>query len=151
MIDMIELDHALEVMNMEGLRRTPQRAAVIEALVDNREHPTAETIWATVRNGMPSISLSTVYSTLRELESLGLIQYVPDDEALRIDPDVSAHAHLSCTVCGKVFDLPDHGATNEVREVAAGQGHKVDRAAVVLQGVCATCLRAGHSQQFLES
>ena len=70
---MLELDAALESLIRAGLRRTPQRIAIIDALADDRAHPTAETLWETVRARMPGISLSTVYDTLHELESLGLI------------------------------------------------------------------------------
>lgn len=148
---MLHLDHALEALSLAGLKRTPQRIAVIEALVDDRTHPTVEDVWAAVRARMPNISKSTVYATLRELESLGLIQYVPDDEAMRVDPDVAPHAHLTCEVCGHVHDVSDEGASDGVREAAERDGHKVERVSIVAKGVCAGCSHRGHSRQFLES
>lgn len=148
---MLELDAALESLSRAGLRRTPQRIAIIDALVDDRTHPTAETLWETVRARMPGVSLSTVYDTLHELESLGLIQYVPNDDAVRIDPDVSPHAHLTCAACGKVADIPDEGATETAREAASRLGHKVERVSVILDGICSSCTRRRRGRHVRES
>jgi Fe2+ or Zn2+ uptake regulation protein len=139
---MLDLTHALEALSRAGLRRTPQRIAVIEVLAGNRDHPTAEAIWSAVRQQMPSVSLSTVYSTLNELESLGLIQQVADDP-MRVDPDVSVHAHLLCRVCGSLVDVPDDGAVAVASGSAERAGHAVESVTVGVTGVCASCRRKG--------
>lgn len=141
-IPMIEMSHALEALSRAGLRRTPQRIAVIEALIDNRSHPTVEMVWARVREAMPSVSLSTVYGTLRELESLGLLSYVSQDP-LRVDPDVAVHAHLSCATCGRVIDVPEAGAIEAVRLQAEHLGHTVEKVGISVSGVCGDCRRQG--------
>jgi Fur family peroxide stress response transcriptional regulator len=147
----IEFDDALAALSRAGLKRTPQRIAVIESLVGNRSHPTVDDVWSTVRQGMPSISKSTVYATLRELESLGLIQYVPDDEAVRVDPDVVSHAHFTCEACGRVYDIEDGGLTDEIRDAVERRGHTIDRAGIVLRGTCASCARGGRDRRTLHA
>ena len=137
---MEDLGHALETLSRAGLRRTPQRVAVIEALIGNTSHPTVEAVWSLVREHMPSISLSTVYATVRELESLGLIQRVGEDP-LRYDPDVGVHIHLTCEICGRIVDVPDEGAEDVARDVAQRHGHTVERVTVTLGGTCDRCRR----------
>jgi Fur family peroxide stress response transcriptional regulator len=135
---MLDLERALEALSRAGLRRTPQRVAVIESLVGDHSHPTAETVWERVRMQLPSLSLSTVYATLRELESLGLVQRVSDDP-LRVDPDAATHAHLTCEICERVVDVPDEGADEAAREAGRRDGHTVRRIVVSLDGVCDRC------------
>jgi len=57
-----------------GLRVTPQRQRIFEILAASTTHPTAEAVYAAVRHDMPTISLKTVYETLKELVELGEIQ-----------------------------------------------------------------------------
>ena len=47
-----------------GLKLTPQRLAILDYLKENREHPSAEMIFKSVREKFPTISFSTVYNTL---------------------------------------------------------------------------------------
>src|SRR5437868_6461595 len=89
-----------------GRKVTPQREAVFRALVGNDEHPTAETVHATVTADLPSVSLRTVYQVLNDLSEMGEIHALElGTGAARFDPNVDAHHHLVCTSCGKVRDL----------------------------------------------
>ena len=90
-----------------GRKITPQRQAVFRALAGNEHHPTAETIHAAVVAELPMVSLRTVYQVLNDLADLGELQVLDlGTGAARFDPNVDAHHHLVCTVCGKVRDVP---------------------------------------------
>ena len=54
-----------------GLKVTPQRQAVFQALHGSRVHPTAESIHAAVVAELPMVSLRTVYQTLNDLTAMG--------------------------------------------------------------------------------
>ena len=54
-----------------GLAVTPQRLAIIEALLGSAEHPRADEIFAAVRRRHPTISLATVHRTLETLCDIG--------------------------------------------------------------------------------
>ena len=56
-----------------GLSVTHQRMAIYGALANSEEHPSAERIFARVRQAYPTLSLATVYKTLETLEGIGLI------------------------------------------------------------------------------
>src|SRR5680860_1181880 len=56
-----------------GLKTTPQRTAIYDALLRSTAHPTAEDLFAQVAPQFPMMSLNTVYYTLGVLRTSGLI------------------------------------------------------------------------------
>jgi Fe2+ or Zn2+ uptake regulation protein len=121
-----------------GLKATPQREAVFRALVDQVDHPTAESIHAAVTAELPNVSLRTVYQVLNDLASMGEINALDLGlGAARFDPNVDAHHHLVCDTCGKVRDV--HASYPLTVPVGADQGFAIDAAEVVFRGLCDTC------------
>ncbi len=93
----------------QGRRITPQRRAIISALLNNGTHPTADQILTRVRREMPTISLATIYNTLHELEGMGLLKELDFGLGLgerRYDVVTEEHDHLICLRCGHVEDVP---------------------------------------------
>lgn len=95
-----------------GLRCTRQREEIYLALHASCEHPTADELFHTVREGAlqgeggKGLSLATVYNTLEAFVQAGLCQRIPSPgNAGRYDADVREHAHVS-TCDGQVLDLP---------------------------------------------
>ena len=89
-----------------GLRATGPRVAILGALLDDRSHPTAERIHARLQDELPSLSLSTVYSTLETFITAGLCRRVRSDGSrLRVDGILDEHDHAVCTACGLIFDV----------------------------------------------
>jgi Fe2+ or Zn2+ uptake regulation protein len=123
-----------------GRKITPQREAVFRVLAGNERHPTAEAIHAAVVAELPMVSLRTVYQVLNDLADLGELQVLElGTGAARFDPNVDAHHHLVCTVCGKVRDLYDHDLDGVQVPTGREQGFVVERADVVFRGRCDTC------------
>lgn len=92
----------------KGMNVTPQRIAVYRALLESRDHPTPEAIFASVRQWLPSISQATIYKTLETLKRLGMIaEVVRLGEARRFEANLDHHHHLVCTRCGRVADFED--------------------------------------------
>jgi len=90
-----------------GLRMTDQRRAVYDALMGQRDHPTAVEVFMRVKTKMPNISLATVYNCLETLTDCGIIKAVNHDrEPSRYCPNLAEHAHLFCQSCGGVMDIP---------------------------------------------
>jgi Fur family peroxide stress response transcriptional regulator len=90
-----------------GLRMTDQRRAVYDALMGERNHPTAVEVFMRVKTKMPSISLATVYNCLETLTGCGLVKAVNHErEPSRYCPNLNEHAHLFCEGCGGVMDVP---------------------------------------------
>ena len=56
------------------LKRSRQRDAILAFLKTRKDHPTADTVYMSVREEFPNISLGTVYRNLTLLTDLGMIQ-----------------------------------------------------------------------------
>ena len=101
-------DEALRrALERAGWRFTRQRAAVYAHLRSVDTHPTAEQVFAAVRQDMPHISLATVYKALEALVSAGVAARLADDAGpARYDGRSEAHYHLRCAGTGEIRDLP---------------------------------------------
>ena len=133
-----------DVLRARGLRATPQRRLVLDAVTELR-HSTPEQICERVQAAAPSVNLSTVYRTLELLEGLGLVShthlghgsptYHPADEA--------DHLHLVCRGCGTVQEADLALAAQLSRRVRAEHGFETDLAHLSLHGLCAECAARG--------
>jgi Fe2+ or Zn2+ uptake regulation protein len=101
-------DEALRrALEQAGWRFTRQRAAVYAHLRSVDSHPTAEQVFAAVRQDMPHISLATVYKALEALVSAGVAARLADDAGpARYDGRSEAHYHMRCEGTGEIRDLP---------------------------------------------
>lgn len=80
-----------------GLRPTRQRVALAALLVGdgNDRHVTAESLFASVREHGDSVSLATVYNTLRAFCEAGLMQEITVDGAKSyFDTNTHDHPHF---------------------------------------------------------
>jgi Fur family transcriptional regulator, peroxide stress response regulator len=99
--------HALgEALTHAGQRSTRQREHVFAVLLDKRDHPTADEVYARARSTMPAISLATVYNCLETLVSCGLVRQVNiEREPSRYCPNLHEHAHFHDERTGRVYDI----------------------------------------------
>jgi Fe2+ or Zn2+ uptake regulation protein len=134
--DAAELRAALR---SRGMRVTPQRLAVHNALHDIGRHSTAEEVLDRVHGTVPGVSLPTVYAALELLTDLGLALRVHAGRAVRFDPRSEAHHHLVCTACGAVTDLDADVELGPALERARALGAETSGAEVVVRGLCADC------------
>ena len=130
-----------DLFRERGLRVTPQRQAIFRLLHGNDSHPTVESIYESAREGMPTISLKTVYQTVHDLEAMGEVELLDiGTGSIRVDPNVEhAHQHLVCTRCGTVrdvlLDIADLRVPSRYR-----RRFTVEAVEVVFRGVCEDCL-----------
>ncbi|NLX65962.1 MAG: transcriptional repressor [Bacteroidales bacterium] len=84
-----------EKLKSKGLKITPQRISVLEALYALQDHPTAEQIIDFIHQKNPNIATGTVYKTLDILVKNGVTtKFRTDGEAARYDCILSHHHHL---------------------------------------------------------
>lgn len=125
-----------------GLRLTPQRAAIYRALVATTSHPTAETLYASVRRTYPNLSQNTVYYTLSALRRAGLVQEVNyGHDGARFDGNVTPHHHLICTACHRIEDVMDERLDRLSLAAPVAKGFEVRRHRVEFYGFCEPCRR----------
>jgi len=133
------LEDLVSQMRERGFRVTRQRRAILEYLLDTREHPSARKIWETVRGRVPRVSLSSVYSTLSELKEAGLIREIEFDEMEnRYEGNLSHHINLICVRCGRILDYATAHVidTDQIRQAAR---FRVVQSRFELYGVCELC------------
>ena len=139
---MINKDSLIGQLKEKGLKITPQRLAIIDALVENREaHPGATLIYEEARKKARRVSLSTVYATLEEFSENGLIRQLEFDRMEnRYDVDISDHVNLICNRCGKILDYYIT-ASLEPRDIARKSGFVVTETRLEFHGYCRDCLK----------
>lgn len=126
-----------------GRRLTPQRLLVFETLASTDRHPDAEQLIAMVRRRDPSVSVATVYNTLRLLSDAGTILELRGlGPKTRYDANTGEHDHFTCRLCGTVEDIPRQMATPRRLDGRGLSRYRVEEVAVHARGVCGAC-RAG--------
>lgn len=91
---------------MKTLKYSRQRESIKTSLMNRHDHPTADTLYMSMREEFPNISLGTVYRNLNLLVELGEIRKLSCTEgADRFDADTNPHYHFVCRQCGEVLDL----------------------------------------------
>jgi Fur family transcriptional regulator, peroxide stress response regulator len=125
-------------LSQKGLQPSVQRVAILEFLCTNRIHPTAEQIWLRLSPGMPTLSRTTVYNTLKLFAELGIVRtLVIEEKEMRFDIDTSHHGHFSCDRCGRVFDFaarnPGAAAASEL------DGFEIRERHLYYKGLCKEC------------
>ncbi len=124
----------------QGVKATRQRMEIFRELAATGEHPDAETIFRRVRRRLPSISLDTVYRTLRTMEDKGVISRVPSSkDRARFDANMDRHHHFVCTVCGRICDFYSSALDGFVPPRAVQALGAVDSVHVELRGRCRKC------------
>jgi Fe2+ or Zn2+ uptake regulation protein len=125
---------------------TPQRRAIIQVLLENHRHLTADQVFTRVRGAMPDISRATVYNALHELVETDLIREL--DLGLRerhYDITTGEHAHLVCLGCGHIEDVPyDCDTLTPPREHVSG--FELVDCNVVFRGYCPACTSEAEGQ-----
>ena len=87
-------------------RNTKQRKLVLDAVRQSYNHPTADEIYNVVRAQDDKISRGTVYRNLNLLADAGEILSIKTPGGSRFDRTIEPHAHIICTSCSRVIDVP---------------------------------------------
>ncbi len=98
----------VEALKGCGLKVTPQRIAVFEAVINLNNHPTAEQVTEYIKLNHPNIATGTVYKTLETLVRCGIINKVKTDaDVMRYDAVIERHHHLYCADSNRIEDFVD--------------------------------------------
>lgn len=98
---------AADWLSQGGLRPTRQRLALADLLVGDgkNRHVTAESLFASAKSQGESVSLATVYNTLRAFCDVGLVQEVTvDGSKSYFDTNTHDHPHFYWEDEGRLSD-----------------------------------------------
>jgi len=115
------MSYSIEQINQKlkdaGLKVTPQRLAILEAVYDLGNHPTAENIIDYIRAAHPGVATGTVYNVLDVLVDNKLVKRVKTDkDAMRYDGIVEKHHHLYCAESERIEDYFDEELDHTLKE-----------------------------------
>ena len=100
-------------------QHTPQREVIYDSLLQKRDHPTADEVYARVKSKMPTISLATVYNCLETFVQRDLVRAVNFERGpTRYCPNLRPHAHFHDETAGSThdIDLPE-GLLDQVKSI----------------------------------
>lgn len=122
-----------------------QRELVLKSLKTRVDHPTAETLYADLKNQMPGIGIATVYRNLTDLCETGEIIKIkskvgPD----RFDGNVEPHIHFECDACHEFYDIEmNESQTKKINNEIARLSENIDAETITtmigIVGLCKKC------------
>lgn len=126
----------LKKLKNAGIRPSIQRLEILEYISMNRTHPTAEEIYKYEHLKNPTLSRTTVFSTVKLLAEKGLINDINiSADCTRYDSIQHApHAHFICRNCKKIFDIP-----LDISSLSAPRDYVCDNVNVYFKGICPDC------------
>ena len=85
------------------------------------------------------MSLATIYKTVDILNEIGLINILNvGEDAFRYDANMTSHAHICCTECGRIDDIMMN-FDNCVTDVENQSSYDIEKYQFYFYGVCAEC------------
>jgi Fur family peroxide stress response transcriptional regulator len=131
-------DKARRMLTDRGIKPTFQRAAILEAVLGLAEHPTIRSLHEKLILTVPTLSKTTLYSTLELFAGQGLVTPLFIDPAeVRYDGILPPHHHFYCSACRGILDIDIACANSRTGEL---HGHRIDEVHGYFKGVCRDCL-----------
>ncbi|WNJ94098.1 Fur family transcriptional regulator [Bosea sp. 685] len=123
-------------LKQAGLRMTQQRRLILRILAEAHDHPDAKGIFTRAFEHDPTLSLSTVYRTMKLLESQGAIErHAFEDGVSRYEhADQQHHDHLIDVETGQVVEFSSPEIEALQAKIAAELGYEIVRHRLELYG-----------------
>lgn len=97
----------VDVLKEHGVHPSAHRVAVAQYVLTTEEHPSAERVWARVKERFPMISRATVYNTLNLFVEKSLLRELHlSPDSVVFDPKMERHHHLIDQDTGNIHDVP---------------------------------------------
>ncbi len=96
------LEAAIGRMRGRGYKATPQRVAVLRALVEEQHQSLEE-----IRVRCPEVGLVTVYRALDLLGGLGIVRRLDLGDGARYELARDHHHHMICESCGDISEFDE--------------------------------------------
>jgi Fur family ferric uptake transcriptional regulator len=127
-----------------GQRVTPVRLAVARVLARTEEHLGAAEIADRCAGLDPGVHRATVYRALATLTELEVVTHTHTSAAgavyhLAGSVAPTGHAHLECTSCARIVDVPAALLDGFSAAIASAYGFTLEPDHATLLGVCSGC------------
>ncbi len=145
-VDVTPSERFREYLATQGMRLTRERSITVDEVFSSHEHFDADQLVARLsqRTDGTRVSRSTVYRTLTEMVTAGLLRKVArsnDREIYEHDYGYPQHDHLICKKCGELIEFQNPDIKQILQAVAAEYGFRMEGHRLEVSGICATCSR----------
>lgn len=139
----MEIEFIRQKLAEKGMKITPQRMAVLEAIYQLKNHPTADNIIEFIRKTHPNVAVGTVYKVLETLVENGLVKRVTTDrDFMRYDGILDNHHHLYCSTCDLIEDYHDAELDELLKNYFESKnipGFKIEEFVLQIKGTFTKC------------
>jgi Fur family ferric uptake transcriptional regulator len=120
-----------------GLRMTEQRRVIAQVLEASNDHPDVDIIYSRVSDIDSTISIATVYRTVKQFEEAGILDRIDfgDGRARYEDAKREHHDHLIDIQSGKVIEFVDPEIEELQERIAEKLGYELRGHRLELYGV----------------
>jgi Fe2+ or Zn2+ uptake regulation protein len=131
------------LLGERGIKPTYQRLAILAEVLDRRSHPAIKDLHSGLKTKVPTLSKTTLYSTLELFARHGLVRTLRIDPVeARYDGWTAPHHHFHCERCGAILDLNLACPTGRRGCI---DGHEIREVHGYFRGVCRSCLAGAAS------
>lgn len=125
-------------------RATPERFAVLDAVLDSHGHFDAESLYYRMISNGIKISKATVYNTLDLLQECGLVsKYRFAENTSRYEKAFGRphHHHLICLECGDIVEFVSEKLERIQSDVCRDNNFQYQSSTLQIFGMCLKCRR----------
>ena len=116
----------LEKCQKRGFKLTNQRELVISILESSEDHPDVDELFTRALEQDKSVSIATVYRTVKLLEDANFIEKLEfGDGRARYEESGEHHEHLIDVETGEVIEFIDHELEELKEKIANRMGYKL--------------------------
>jgi len=126
------------LLNQCGIKASVQRMYILRYVLEHSTHPSADEVYNALVPSIPTLSKTTVYNTLEQLQEKGSILAISIDGKMNhFDGNTYRHAHFLCEKCQTIYDIPQNF---DVPIDTLDGGFSVKETQVYYKGICNKCL-----------
>ncbi len=130
-------DTILQRCEQKSLRMTSQRKIIAQVLEDTADHPDVEELYTRASKIDPTISIATVYRTVKLFDEAGILDKLEfgDGRARYEDAERDHHDHLIDINSGSVIEFVDSDIEKLQEKIANKLGYRLMGHKLELYGV----------------
>ena len=123
------------------LKRSEQREVILDVFLRSDSHLSVDDLLQMVQKKRSDIGRTTVYRTLKLLQSAGLAQELVLQGQTRFEREYKRHHHdhFICKSCGAIFEFSNDEIERIQEEIASDLGFVIDGHRHQIFGYCHKC------------
>lgn len=131
-------EEILKLFKEKGIKPSFQRVEIFKYFIENKAHPSVDEIFKHLVKKIPTLSITTIYNTLKLFCQKKLLsEILIEEDQVRYDYIEKPHIHFKCKKCEKIFDIFKNYKITECNEI---DGHQIEEHHIYLIGACKECL-----------